>query len=227
MTEGVRASLGRAICRQYQTDRGELPTIAFSPALEERLLGVDRADRSGRGARARPADAQGLAARIARALETRRGTARAFVLASAPAAPLATVRASAAAHRRALAQRSARARPGGARRRCWSDMHLKRFRGETVRDALAPVREELGPDALVLSTQLVPGARLARARRRREVEVDRRRRARRCRRSGRRGRQSRQPLPERAGDAQRPGRPRSRPPGSPPSRAAASSRPRR
>ena len=35
-------------------------------------------------------------------------------------------------------------------------MHLKRFRGETVRDALAGARAELGPDALVLSTQLVP-----------------------------------------------------------------------
>jgi flagellar biosynthesis GTPase FlhF len=34
-------------------------------------------------------------------------------------------------------------------------MHLKRFRGETVRDALAGARAELGPDALVLSTQLV------------------------------------------------------------------------
>jgi len=34
-------------------------------------------------------------------------------------------------------------------------MHLKRFRGETVRDALTRVREALGPDALVLSTQMV------------------------------------------------------------------------
>ena len=33
LTEGVRASPGRAICRQYQTERGELPTIACSPAL--------------------------------------------------------------------------------------------------------------------------------------------------------------------------------------------------
>jgi flagellar biosynthesis protein FlhF len=37
-------------------------------------------------------------------------------------------------------------------------MHLKRFRGETVRDALARVRAELGPEALVLSTQLVPAS---------------------------------------------------------------------
>jgi len=70
MTEGVRASLGRAICRQYQTERGELPTIAFSPSLEERLLGsIVRTDQ-GAVLALDPTEAQGLAARIARALET-------------------------------------------------------------------------------------------------------------------------------------------------------------
>ena len=34
-------------------------------------------------------------------------------------------------------------------------MHLKRYRRETVKDALRAVREELGPDALVLSTRVV------------------------------------------------------------------------
>jgi flagellar biosynthesis protein FlhF len=34
-------------------------------------------------------------------------------------------------------------------------MHLKRYRGKTLRDALRAVREDLGPDALVLSTTLV------------------------------------------------------------------------
>lgn len=34
-------------------------------------------------------------------------------------------------------------------------MHLKRYRSATVREALAQARAELGPDALVLSTQLV------------------------------------------------------------------------
>jgi flagellar biosynthesis protein FlhF len=40
-------------------------------------------------------------------------------------------------------------------------MHLKRYRRETVKDALRAVREDLGPDALVLSTRLVaaPGVR--------------------------------------------------------------------
>jgi flagellar biosynthesis protein FlhF len=35
-------------------------------------------------------------------------------------------------------------------------MHLKRYRSATVREALALARRELGPSALVLSTQLVP-----------------------------------------------------------------------
>jgi flagellar biosynthesis protein FlhF len=34
-------------------------------------------------------------------------------------------------------------------------MHLKRYRRETVKEALRAVREDLGPDALVLSTRLV------------------------------------------------------------------------
>jgi flagellar biosynthesis protein FlhF len=35
-------------------------------------------------------------------------------------------------------------------------MFLKRYRGETVRDALSACRQDLGPNALVLSTTLVP-----------------------------------------------------------------------
>lgn len=35
-------------------------------------------------------------------------------------------------------------------------MHFKRFRGDSVRDGLRAVREELGPQALVLSTTMVP-----------------------------------------------------------------------
>jgi flagellar biosynthesis protein FlhF len=40
-------------------------------------------------------------------------------------------------------------------------VHLKRFRRETVKEALRAVREELGPDALVLSTRVVaaPGVK--------------------------------------------------------------------
>src|SRR4051794_8952179 len=40
-------------------------------------------------------------------------------------------------------------------------MHLKRYQKQTVQEALRAVREELGPQALVLSTRMVaaPGAR--------------------------------------------------------------------
>src|SRR5918994_1131232 len=34
-------------------------------------------------------------------------------------------------------------------------MHLKRYRRETVKDALRAVREDLGPNALILSTRMV------------------------------------------------------------------------
>jgi flagellar biosynthesis component FlhA len=79
--------------------RGELPTIAFSPALEERLPGsIVRTDqaavlalRSQRSAGPRVPD-------CARAGDSR-GTACASLHSGAPASPLATVRAGAAAHR--------------------------------------------------------------------------------------------------------------------------------
>ncbi|MCL4848049.1 MAG: flagellar biosynthesis protein FlhA [Acidobacteria bacterium] len=70
ITEHVRASLGRAICRVHQNEQGELPTINFSPALEERLLqSIVRTDQ-GSVLAIDPGDAQGMATRIARALET-------------------------------------------------------------------------------------------------------------------------------------------------------------
>src|SRR4051794_18595081 len=50
-------------------------------------------------------------------------------------------------------------------------MHLMRFRGETVREALAQAREALGPDALVLSTQMVPARGWRGLMGRREVEI--------------------------------------------------------
>ncbi|MFN8057707.1 MAG: flagellar biosynthesis protein FlhA [Vicinamibacterales bacterium] len=70
INEAVRAALGRAICKQYQNDRGELPTITFAPSLEERLLqSVVRTDQ-GPVLAVDPTDAQHLASRIARALES-------------------------------------------------------------------------------------------------------------------------------------------------------------
>jgi flagellar biosynthesis protein FlhA len=70
ITEGVRSALGRAICKQYQSEKGELHTIALAPSLEERLLGsIVRTDQ-GAVLAMDPKDAQNIAARIARALET-------------------------------------------------------------------------------------------------------------------------------------------------------------
>jgi flagellar biosynthesis protein FlhF len=50
-------------------------------------------------------------------------------------------------------------------------MQVKRFRESTVRGALAAVKRDLGPDALVLSTMLVPMRGWRRLTGRREVEV--------------------------------------------------------
>jgi flagellar biosynthesis protein FlhA len=70
LTEACRTALGRAICRQYQTDRGELPAISVSPSLEQRLLGsIVRTDQ-GPVLACDPADVQSLATRIVQALET-------------------------------------------------------------------------------------------------------------------------------------------------------------
>jgi flagellar biosynthesis protein FlhA len=70
LTEAARATLGRAICKQYQTDKGELPVISLAPALEERLLqSVVRTDQ-GMVLAVDPNDAQRLATKIAKVLET-------------------------------------------------------------------------------------------------------------------------------------------------------------
>ena len=69
MTESVRTALGRAICRQYQNEKGELTVINVAPALEERLLSsVVRTDQ-GAVLALDPQQAQTIASRIAKALE--------------------------------------------------------------------------------------------------------------------------------------------------------------
>jgi flagellar biosynthesis protein FlhA len=70
MTEAVRTALGRAICRQYQTEQGELPAIGLAPATEQRLLGALVRTEQGAVLALDPAEAQNLASRIARALES-------------------------------------------------------------------------------------------------------------------------------------------------------------
>ncbi len=69
ITEAVRASIGRAICRTYQTDQGELPVIGVAPVLEERLLASLVRTDHGAILALDPQQAQNIASRIARALE--------------------------------------------------------------------------------------------------------------------------------------------------------------
>ncbi len=70
ITESVRSVVGRSICRQFQNERGELPVISLAPALEERLLqSVVKTDQ-GMVLAVDPTDAQRLAAKIARVIET-------------------------------------------------------------------------------------------------------------------------------------------------------------
>ena len=70
LTETVRQALGRAICRQHQTEQGELPTINLAPSLEERLMQAVVRTEHGVVLAIDPNDAQHMASRIARALET-------------------------------------------------------------------------------------------------------------------------------------------------------------
>jgi flagellar biosynthesis protein FlhA len=67
--EAVRASLGRAICRPYQNEKGELPVIGVLPSLEERLLAAVVKTDHGAVLALDPKEAQNLASRIAKAVE--------------------------------------------------------------------------------------------------------------------------------------------------------------
>jgi flagellar biosynthesis protein FlhA len=70
ITEAVRSVIGRSICKQYQTERGELPAISLAPALEERLLQSVVRTEQGAVLAAEPGDAGRLATRIARVIES-------------------------------------------------------------------------------------------------------------------------------------------------------------
>jgi len=69
ITETVRAAMGRAICRPYQNERGELTVIGVAPSLEQRLIAALVKTEQGSVLAVDPAQAQSIAARIARALE--------------------------------------------------------------------------------------------------------------------------------------------------------------
>ncbi|HEY3380302.1 MAG TPA: flagellar biosynthesis protein FlhA [Vicinamibacterales bacterium] len=70
ITESVRSVLGRVICKQYQNERGELPVISLAPALEDRLLQSVVRTEHGTVLAVDPNDAQRLATKIARVIET-------------------------------------------------------------------------------------------------------------------------------------------------------------
>jgi len=65
VVEAVRGALGRAICRPYQNDRGEVPAIALAGHLEERLLSSLVKTEQGAVLAIEPSQAQKLATRIA------------------------------------------------------------------------------------------------------------------------------------------------------------------
>lgn len=68
LTEAARMVLGRAICRGYQTEDGELRAITLTPALEDSLLGtLTRTDR-GPVLAVDPATARSIATRLGEAL---------------------------------------------------------------------------------------------------------------------------------------------------------------
>jgi flagellar biosynthesis protein FlhA len=69
MTEAVRASIGRAICKLYQNDKGELSVIGVAPVLEEKLLASLVRTEQGAVLALDPQQAQSIASRIARAVE--------------------------------------------------------------------------------------------------------------------------------------------------------------
>jgi flagellar biosynthesis protein FlhA len=69
VTEAVRSAMGRAICKPYQNDRGELSVIGVAPSLEERLMASMVKTEQGAVLAVDPQQAQSIASRIARALE--------------------------------------------------------------------------------------------------------------------------------------------------------------
>ena len=69
ITEAVRASMGRAICKTYQNEKGELTVIGVAPTLEEKLMSSLVRTDQGAVLALDPQQAQSIASRIARAVE--------------------------------------------------------------------------------------------------------------------------------------------------------------
>ncbi|MGE0591264.1 MAG: flagellar biosynthesis protein FlhA [Vicinamibacterales bacterium] len=69
ITEAVRGAIGRAICKPYQNDKGELSVIGVTPSLEERLMASLVKTDQGTMLALDPQQAQTIAGRIGRAVE--------------------------------------------------------------------------------------------------------------------------------------------------------------
>ena len=69
ITEAVRSAIGRAICRPYQNDKGELSVIGVAPSLEEKLMASLVKTDHGAVLALDPHQAQNIAARIGKAIE--------------------------------------------------------------------------------------------------------------------------------------------------------------
>jgi flagellar biosynthesis protein FlhA len=68
MVEAVRVALGRAVCRTYQSDQGDLRVISLSPGLEETMAASLTRTERGAVLAMDPARAQRLATRLAEIL---------------------------------------------------------------------------------------------------------------------------------------------------------------
>ncbi|HUK36836.1 MAG TPA: FHIPEP family type III secretion protein, partial [Vicinamibacterales bacterium] len=68
IVEAVRVAMGRAICRTYQNESGQLPAISLTPTLEQKLLSSIVKTDHGPILALEPGQAQHLASRVADAL---------------------------------------------------------------------------------------------------------------------------------------------------------------
>src|SRR5262245_55290304 len=69
ITEAVRSAIGRAICKPYQNDKGELSVIGVAPSLEEKLMASLVKTDQGAVLALDPQQAQRIATRIGKAIE--------------------------------------------------------------------------------------------------------------------------------------------------------------
>jgi flagellar biosynthesis protein FlhA len=69
ITEAVRSAIGRAICKPYQNDKGELSVIGVAPSLEEKLMASLVKTEQGAVLALDPQQAQRIATRIGKAIE--------------------------------------------------------------------------------------------------------------------------------------------------------------